>query len=67
MIKLLSGCKGTLKDTIQLEDYEEEGIIELGALKECFTTLDIDIDGALMDYLLYVVYSKSESADKMKY
>jgi hypothetical protein len=42
-------------------------LIEIAALKECFTTIDINIDDALLDYLLYVIYSKSESADKMKY
>ena len=50
-----------------MEDYEEEGMIDIVALKECFVTLDIDLDNVLMDYLLYVIYSKSESTDKMKY
>ena len=39
----------------------------MGALKEAFTTLDIDIDPELWEYLLFVVYSKSESLDKMRY
>ena len=63
----MSACKNTLKETIQLEDYEEEGYITSAALKECFVTLDIDIDEDLMDYVLFIVYSKSESLDKLKY
>ena len=65
--KLLFSCKNTLKDTLQLEDYEEEGVITVSALKEAFQTLDIDIDEELMDYVLFVVYQKSESTERMNY
>ena len=65
--KLLASCKNTLKDTLQLEDYEEEGVITVSALKEAFQTLDIDIDEELMDYVLFVVYQKSESTERMNY
>ena len=41
--------------------------MNLAALKEAFVTLDIDLDDDLMDYILYVVYSRSESLDKLKY
>jgi hypothetical protein len=54
--KVLSSCKNTLKDTLQLEDYEEEGTISLGAFKEGFVTLDIKLDEELLDYILFVVY-----------
>jgi hypothetical protein len=53
---VLSSCKNTLKDTLQLEDYEEEGTISLGAFKEGFVTLDIKLDEELLDYILFVVY-----------
>jgi hypothetical protein len=36
-------------------------------LKEAFVTLDIDLDDELLDYILYVVYSKSVSTEKMRY
>jgi len=39
-----------------LEDYEEEGIITLPALKEAFETLDIELEDDLLDYILYVIY-----------
>ena len=32
-----------------------------------FESLDIEMEEDLMDYLIYVVYSKSESVDKMAY
>jgi len=63
----LASCKNTLKETIQLEDYEEEGVITLAGLKEAFETMDIDLDDDVMDYLLFVIYQRSESLDKLKY
>ena len=65
--KLLASCRNTLKETIQLEDYEEEGVITVAALKESFETMDIDLDDELMDYVLFVIYAKSESLEKLKY
>jgi hypothetical protein len=56
-----------LKDTIQCEDYEEEGFIAISAFKESFETMEIELDQDVLDYLLYVVYSRSESIEKMKY
>jgi len=67
VIRALQSCKNTLKDTIELEDYEEEGFIPLSTLKEAFVTLDINLDKELMDYILHVVYQKSESISKMNY
>lgn len=56
LTKLLGPCKGTLKETLLLEDYDEEGTIPIGAIKEAFVTLDIEIDEDVLDYLLFVVY-----------
>jgi hypothetical protein len=52
----MQGCKETLKDTLESEDYEDEGVLPVGAIKECFVTLDIEIDDDLMDYVLFVIY-----------
>jgi hypothetical protein len=52
----LKGCKATLKDTIQLEDYEDEGILPITVIKEAFVTLDLDIDEDLLDYMMLIVY-----------
>lgn len=39
----------------------------LSAFKEAFDTLDIEIDDELYDYLIYVIYQRSESIEKMKF
>jgi len=57
--KIFGSFKGTLKETILLEDYEEQGVISMSALKECFETLDIDIDNDLFEYIIFVMYQKS--------
>lgn len=67
LTKILHPCKNTLKDTLMLEDYDEEGTIPIGAMKEAFITLEVDIDEEVLDYLLFVVFSKSESTEKMRY
>ena len=66
--KELIPCRDTLKETLELEDYEEEGAIPVSAFKEAFTTLELfQEDLELLDFVLYVVYQKSESIDKMRY
>ncbi len=54
-------------DSFQLEDYSEEGTVSLKYLKEVFVTLDIKLEPEVMDYLLFCVFSKSESTLRMKY
>jgi len=44
LTKLFSRCKETLKETLQLEDYEDEGVIPYSAFEEAFSALDIDIN-----------------------
>ncbi len=65
--KLLAPCRDTLKETLELEDYEEEGALSVGSFKEAFSTLDIDIDQELMDFVLFVLYQKSEGLHKLRY
>jgi hypothetical protein len=50
-----------------LEDYDDEGFIPIHSVKEAFTSLGIELEQDLLDYILYVLYQKSESADKLKY
>lgn len=69
---MLSSCKDSLKECIQLEDYEEEGLISYGQLRECFETLDLlspsQIDESTFDFIVYNLYAKSEGLlDKLKY
>ena len=56
-----------MKETLELEDYEEEGSVPVGAFRESFSTLDIQMDDELLDFILYIVYQKSESLEKMRY
>ncbi len=57
---MLGRCKESLKECILTEDYEEEGHVSLGQLKECFETLDLispkQIDEDTLDYIVYVLY-----------
>jgi hypothetical protein len=69
---LLAPCKDTLKETLQLEDYEEEGIISLPGFKEALQALSLDDDPELTDYLLYVMYAspkpgEAPSLDRLRY
>ena len=54
--QLFVGCRNTLKETIQLEDYEEEGVVTFAALKDAFQTLEIDVSEELLDYILFIMY-----------
>jgi hypothetical protein len=54
--KLFSKCKETLKDSLQLEDYNDEGVVPVSAFDEAFSNLDINVPPELKDYLLYVIY-----------
>lgn len=65
--KLLAGCRETLRETLELEDYNEEGSIPVSAFKESFINLEIEADDELLDFIYYVVYQKSESIEKMRY
>eukprot|EP00347_Sterkiella_histriomuscorum_P007882 403347201 len=72
--KLIVPCKETLKETFQMEDYEETGLLTLAQFKESLETLDLIgaakkglIDEELFDYVIFVIYQKSEGLDKLKY
>ena len=63
----MSGCKGTLKDTFESEDYNEDGYLPIEMIKESFETLDLNVDNDLLDYIMFIIYQKSESIEKMNY
>jgi len=65
--KLLAGCRDTLKETLELEDYDEEGALPASAFREAFSTLDLAIEADLLDFVFFVVYQKSESLEKLRY
>jgi hypothetical protein len=69
--KILGACKSSLRECIELEDYESEGFVSYAQLKECFETLELfvpnQIDDDTFDYIVYVLYQKSEGLDKLNY
>lgn len=68
LTKCFASCKGTVKETLQLEDYEEEGVLTWESIKEALNGLEIDgLDDELMDYILLIMYTKSESLSKLNY
>lgn len=54
--KALAACRDTLRETLELEDYDEEGAIPASAFRESFKTLDLDLDEDLQDFIFFVVY-----------
>lgn len=54
-------------DNLQCEDYEEEGILDLVQLREAISSFEEDLDESLLDYILYFVFIRSKSPDRMEY
>jgi hypothetical protein len=54
-------------DNLQCEDYEEEGILDLVQLREAISSFDEDLEETLLDYILYYVFIRSASPDRMEY
>ena len=52
---------------MKCEDYEDEGILDLEQVREAIVEATDTMDDQLMDYLLYYVFVKSESTEKMQY
>ena len=57
----------TLGDSLGCEDYEQEGIIDLSGLKEAILSVDDQVDDHVLDYMLYYVYVRSDSTEKLEY
>lgn len=57
----------TLIEALRCEDYDEEGILELSQLQEAISTVNEDLEVAVLDYMLYYVLVRSESPELMQY
>ena len=57
----------TLVEALRCEDYDEEGLLELSQLQEAISTVNEDLEASVLDYMLYYVLVRSQSADKMQY
>jgi len=62
----LERCRDTVREALQLEDYEEEGFVTAEAFREALAALD-EFDTDMLDFLLYAVYTKSPFADRLRY
>ena len=60
-------CRGTLIDALQCEDYNEEGLLELTQLYESISSVNEDLEGNVLDYMLYYVFVRSQAPDRMDY
>ena len=71
MKKLVLENFGTLRDALNealsCEDYEEEGLQELSQLHEAITSVNEDLEGSVLDYMLFYIFSRSENQDNMCY
>lgn len=54
-------------EALKCEDYDEEGILDLVQLKEAIMAFDEDVEDELIDYILYYVFARSKSPDRMEY
>jgi Ca2+-binding EF-hand superfamily protein len=66
---LLSPSKETVKEAVQLEDYEEGGLITVSALREALESVGIEgVDQEVIDFIVYYVYSRGgEDVGAVKY
>lgn len=59
--------KHSLLESLGCEDYEGEGVVDLVQLKEAVLAADEEVDAHLLDFMLWYVYVRSDSTDKMEY
>lgn len=57
----------TLVEALRCEDYDEEGVLELAQLQEAISTVNEELEGSVIDYMLYYVLVRSQSSEKMLY
>ena len=57
----------TLVEALRCEDYDEEGLLELSQLHEAISTVNEELESTVLDYMLYYVFVRSESHEKMQY
>lgn len=68
--KVLGRFKDTLKETLLLEDYEEEGTVTAEQLAEAVRSLQIDeCDEDMVQFVEFIVFTRGggEGTHKMKY
>ena len=54
-------------DMLQTEDLCEEGILKLEQVREVIVSCDEEVEDKVLDYMLFYVFTRSESAERMEY
>ena len=53
--KALHGALMTFEETVQLEDTNEEGFVDLEGFKTALATLDLEFEGEVFEFALLVM------------
>lgn len=67
IVERFGRSKQSFIESLKCEDYDEEGILDLVQLKEAIISYDEDLDDELIDYILFYVFARSQSPDRMEY
>lgn len=67
VVQKLGRYRQSLEEYLGCEDYEQEGILDLTQLIEAIRGIEEDLDDHVLDYMLYYVYVRSDSVDKLEY
>ena len=59
--------RSSLIDEFHDMDFETQGIIKLEEVKYAIHTCDEDVDPKVLDYMIYYVFTRSKSAERMEY
>lgn len=65
--ELLSRCRETLEETVQLDDDEQKGSVSLEGLKESFEVMEIELSPEVEEFLWWFIFRESDDTDEMKY
>jgi hypothetical protein len=67
IVERFGRSKQSFIESLKCEDYDEEGMLDLVQLKEAIISYDEDLDDELIDYILFYVFARSQSPDRMEY
>lgn len=60
-------CRDSLREALELEEYEEDGTISLTAFRQAFIELELNLSDEQLDFIVYSVYIKSESSQRLRH
>ena len=60
-------CRDSLREALELEEYEEDGTISLTNFRQAFIELELNLTEEQLDFIIYSVYIKSESSQRLRH